>query len=616
VKITLGSNIASLGIQRRLAENTTALATTYERLSTGQRINRASDDAAGLAIASGLDADSRIYGQGIRNVNDAISVLEIADSGLQGLQDLLTRQRELAEQAANGVYTLAQRKALHVEANALVDEFNRIVESLEFNGRDVFQANSPTLSVQAAFSKLDIQLGDEVSRTVGNGTFKSEVEIATISGNGGMDMADLNNDGHLDVISITGGNQIGIQLGAGDGTFKGLAGFTTYSGNFGDRSILAKDFNGDGKLDLMSVDGVGQTISILIGTGTGSFGSAISYSVGAGGQEASTGDFDNDGDTDVAVLTGSGVAILNNNGNGTFASARFFGSGGGAAIDVADFNADGNLDIVKDSAGTLTLLMGDGRGSFSSAVAATDAASQNIAVGDFNRDGYTDVVSTSFGTTIRISLNAGDGTFSASRSYVAGTATYAPEVGDIDGDGIYDLVVGSYDDIAGSEMVFLRGVGDGTFQAAQTIQTDGGYREIRLGDLNEDGALDIAGGDRAALTMSTLIANSTQTMRQAYFSLLSRREALSSLDKIEAQQNRVRLELGSIGSFQSRLAIAVDNLFTGRLNFKAAESRIRDADIAEESSKLVLSKILQQASSAVLSQANLQPAIAIKLLNS
>ena len=130
MKITLGSNIASLMAQRSLKESSSALSTVFERLSTGMRINRASDDAAGLAISESLKADTRIYTQAIRNANDGLSILNIADGAISQLQEIVTHQKELAEQAANGVYTREQRRALHEEANELVDELSKLIGEL------------------------------------------------------------------------------------------------------------------------------------------------------------------------------------------------------------------------------------------------------------------------------------------------------------------------------------------------------------------------------------------------------------------------------------------------------------------------------------------------------
>ena len=95
--LTINTNVASLNAQRRLAESTASLQQSFERLSSGLRINTASDDAAGLAIASSLNVDSRVYSQGIRNTNDALSFYSIAEGALNSLVDITTRLRELAQ---------------------------------------------------------------------------------------------------------------------------------------------------------------------------------------------------------------------------------------------------------------------------------------------------------------------------------------------------------------------------------------------------------------------------------------------------------------------------------------------------------------------------------------
>jgi flagellin len=134
MSITLGSNIVSLQAQRRLSIASESLAHTYEKLSSGQRINRASDDAAGLAIADSLKANARIASVAVRNANDGISTIAIADSALNEVGNVLTRLAELAEQSANGVFSPGQRSALQNEFTALGSEVERIATTTEFNG--------------------------------------------------------------------------------------------------------------------------------------------------------------------------------------------------------------------------------------------------------------------------------------------------------------------------------------------------------------------------------------------------------------------------------------------------------------------------------------------------
>ena len=127
--ITLNSNIASLDAQRRLGQSTASLSKSFERLSSGLRVNKASDDAAGLSVAASLDVDARVFNQGVRNLNDGISYLNIAEGATSSLKDILIRMRELATQSSNGTLKDTQRLALDGENQALIGEYNRILQT-------------------------------------------------------------------------------------------------------------------------------------------------------------------------------------------------------------------------------------------------------------------------------------------------------------------------------------------------------------------------------------------------------------------------------------------------------------------------------------------------------
>ena len=133
MQISFGKTAATLGVIRRLDQSGASLSRLFEQVSSGRRINRASDDAAGLAVASGLNVQSRIYAQGVRNLSDGTSLLSIADQALGQLSNIVNRQLELAEQAANGVLSNTQRESLNLEAQALSEEYNRIIETTTFN---------------------------------------------------------------------------------------------------------------------------------------------------------------------------------------------------------------------------------------------------------------------------------------------------------------------------------------------------------------------------------------------------------------------------------------------------------------------------------------------------
>ncbi len=143
--LRVNTNVASLNAQRNLSNTTDMLSRSLERLSSGLRITRASDDAAGLAISERFRADVRSLTQAQRNANDGISLLQIAEGALDESSGILIRMRELAVQSANGTLGTAERATLDQEFQALLGEIDRIAAVTEFNGTNPL--NDAALSV-------------------------------------------------------------------------------------------------------------------------------------------------------------------------------------------------------------------------------------------------------------------------------------------------------------------------------------------------------------------------------------------------------------------------------------------------------------------------------------
>ena len=117
--VKLGSNQLSFAVQARLNEASATVSSTSERLSSGLRINKASDDAAGLAISSALNLKSRVFSQGIRNLNDGLSAVNIAESAIGDLSEILVRIEELSVQSMSGTYSDTQRQSMQQQVTAL-----------------------------------------------------------------------------------------------------------------------------------------------------------------------------------------------------------------------------------------------------------------------------------------------------------------------------------------------------------------------------------------------------------------------------------------------------------------------------------------------------------------
>jgi flagellin len=142
------TNTASMSASRALNRNQKALAQSFQRLSTGLRINSAKDDAAGLAISNRLTAQFRGLNQAARNASDSMSMLQTAESAIAEQQDMVQRLRELAVQAASDSNTATDRAALQAEADALVSEIDRIAEQTSYNGRNLLDGTLSDVSFQ------------------------------------------------------------------------------------------------------------------------------------------------------------------------------------------------------------------------------------------------------------------------------------------------------------------------------------------------------------------------------------------------------------------------------------------------------------------------------------
>ena len=163
MSMVIGTNVASLTAQRHLATSRAEMETSMERLASGKRINSSMDDAAGLAVAHKLDAKITGLNQAVRNGNDGISMVKVAEGALEEISGILDRMKELSVQAANGTYATVGLAAMSAEFGALYTEMTRITNSTDFNGTAVI----------GAAATIAIQVGDT------NTTANDQISLAT-----------------------------------------------------------------------------------------------------------------------------------------------------------------------------------------------------------------------------------------------------------------------------------------------------------------------------------------------------------------------------------------------------------------------------------------------------
>jgi flagellin len=157
--LSILTNTASLDAQRNLSKTGKALQSNFAKLSSGQRINTAGDDAAGLAISEKMKSQIRSMSQAERNANDGVSLLQTAEGAMNENSGILTRMRELSMQSANGTLGDDERDALNTEFSQLRDEIDRIADVTEFNGAKLLDGSNATF-------KFQVGIGDTASDTI------------------------------------------------------------------------------------------------------------------------------------------------------------------------------------------------------------------------------------------------------------------------------------------------------------------------------------------------------------------------------------------------------------------------------------------------------------------
>jgi hypothetical protein len=294
----------------------------------------------------------------------------------------------------------------------------------------------------------------------GDGTFKAAVSYDS-GGNepSAIATADFNGDGKLDLVVTNFGGGGGVPnvvllLGNGNGTFKNPIAIVTETFPNLPLYVAVADLDGDGKPDLAITSG-GDDVSIFLGKGDGTFKQPVSYHVGNFPTSIALADFNHDGKLDMAVSNqnSDNLSILFGNGNGTFQAAVNYPAGSSPSwVASGDFNGDGIPDLVvadaTSTSGTIGVLLNNGDGTFQPLVSYPSGPEPHfVAVGDFNNDGKLDVIAANFaGTTISLFLGNGDGTFQTAVEYGVGTSPNFVAVADLTHNGLLDLVVANDDD--------------------------------------------------------------------------------------------------------------------------------------------------------------------------
>lgn len=613
IRTNSAANRAALNLNRA----SDALGEIHSRLSSGLRIQKASDDAAGYALSKREESDAKVYGQATKNASLGVTYLRTAQEAVDVLSDLTSTMNELAKRSQSTAITGAQRTAIQDEFESLRTEYNRIVSDTEFNYSDIFTSSNTSVSVSVGYtstSLISASLTGGVTETVGAGTFNGSVSYAGGTDVNGILLEDFNRDGALDMVtSSVADGKVYINLGNGDGTFKARISAASFTATTRE-GLSSGDFNGDGKIDLVAW---GDKPNVYLSNGDGTFLAPLTFVAGGVAGFGDVGDFNGDDKLDLIASDGSKGYVLLGNGDGTFKARISFTipSLSENQIQVADLNGDGILDAVTNASfNAAYVALGNGDGTFRVAVSYNGYSAlslSHIALGDLNNDGYLDITQANAGagSTVSVMLGNGDGTFRAFTSFNGFGAMTDPHLADLNLDGNLDYISSS---TSGNFGYVALGRGDGTFGTA-TAFTGGASPSLgAVGDLNGDHIPDfVAGGNGSGsayvVTERTTTATNTWRVRKIYgLTVASASEAAFAENETTRIAGQLASITGSLNAGTSRFESAGNVSQSFAIASNDAYQKITEVDVAVEAEALIRKQLQQQSASVAFEFANKQ----------
>ncbi|MCM3442669.1 flagellin N-terminal helical domain-containing protein [Metabacillus halosaccharovorans] len=613
----INHNISALNTLNKLNKNNKSTASAMAKLSSGLRINKASDDSAGLAISEKMRAQIRGLQQAQRNTQDGISLIQTAEGGLGTIQDPnLLRLRELAVQSANDTLTDEDRQQIQKEVGQLKKGINEIANNTEFNGIKLLN-NEKTTTTETVTTTIDVTTTTTTDILQWDKKISNTNEyLNDIEWNGNMYVAVGNNG---TIVTSSDGETWTQQNSYTTNDIKGI----TWSGS--EFLAVASYTNNvdDWYIDVLtSSDGINWTST---------YNSA--YSPNISWNEVAT--------------NGSEYVVVGNYSNDTYIASSpdnsswvYRGGGyneGGTLTDI-EWNGSQYLAVGYDSGGAISYTSPDGQtwtkhdvgtsagiGNNDYLMNVTYNGSEYVAVGirDYGAGGI--ILKSSDGS----SWTAVKDTTSALRSvswsgdeYIAvgnnGT-TYKSTDGttwDEEPSNINDLLTNTTWDGSGFFAVGSNGTIVSSYNDTITNTETNPVTSTETVTTSNIKELNIQTGANTGDSFEIELTDArTEALGIDGIDLSTREGAETAIVKIDKAMETVSSERGKFGAYQNRLEHTLNNLSNYETNLTSAESRIRDADIAKQTMEMTKNQILSQASQAMLSQANQKPQQVMQLIS-
>ncbi len=677
----INHNIPALNTYRMLNRNTSEVSRHLERLSSGLRINRAADDAAGLAVSEKMRSQIRGLAMAERNSLDGVSLIQTGEGALDTVHSLLQRMRELAVQAANGSNTEEDRNSIQAEINALTTEVNRIGNTLEFNTKKLLDGSASIktiTNVGALKDGRDSSVGSEANGSINIGTDKLDI----IAQNKGTDLngykidfgPDDNSAGQKAEVSGTVGSSTvtitsqnyGVDLNNYKIKFiSGATGSQASASINGDTILVTRDWN----LGVTTPATIESELEDAINTAlTGKGLDSITLSSNpAITMPADIADFNNK----TFTLTGGQDKVSASITGLTIRVTADWNNTGAAKPTLADIEAAINKVLKSENLGGITLgptgtvfdiskFAGAGTVTLAGGVTSLDAKTatrtinisttphqddvltidgRKIGFWDSTKDKYPDAAAakTALGLGPQDAMiDIFDGEAYKSTTAIASNIV---ALSSQNGGNFYQNVKLQVSD-SGSDIVISAKVAGAAGNAYQTsfaqskesglalqIGTHTGQKLIidipnmRAQAMNITGVtpggtiVSRDGKIMAKLTTVKTVSDGVSDVLNEYALDVTTQENAGAAIKIYDEAiNYVSEARAKLGAYQNRLEYTISNLGISNENLTAAESRIRDTDMAFEMTNYTKSNILNQAATAMLAQANQLPQGLLQLL--
>lgn len=611
-------------LARSIGDYSRAISRSLARLASGQQSLNATDSS----LVQQLDSKIRGLRQQVLNANQAIGLLRTGESALSSQLEIVSRMRELAVQASNDLLTATQRATIAEEMISLRDEFERIATQTDFNGIKMLNQDIDDLQLEEDLSleATNSNAANIFTETIGTGTFSSRTTLDfDNSDTTRMELSDQNGDGDLDMIVIdTTADTVTTYFGDGTGGFSfAHSSAIEAAGTFSDSG----DMNADGIRDFITIDGV--DISVFYGKSDGSFESETEVTGLTNQGLAYMADVNGDGHRDIVAQSGGTVSniLINtflNNGSGSFSAGAVIDTGSMTQIGAmafADFDGDGDDDVVYASSGsaTNTVRINEGSGNFSTIKTFNTAsnASGDYELSDIDGDGDLDLFTryNSFiGATkgVGIYRNDGSGTFTSLVNLaVGGVNSSTLEIGDLNGDGQIDVVVGSSN--LDAHLVFLN-QSVGVYSAAQTLSSATNIMQSLVRDINGDGVLDIISRDSTLDEFSIHIGNTEERAESNAFLVANSDESSDLIGILDKATRRILDKMSEFSTLAKQLEIRSDHYLNQSSTSREAKDNLVALDYAYETAELMKNQIQLQVAIAAHSQALLPMQMIINLV--